>query len=281
MVHTGSRKHSEFVILPPSRHSVPEVFGRVEVNRRRYDSLLVEMQRLRGRVYLEDGAVQPRDLTSDGRHQVSIDDHSWHVLSLNRDGTVCACLRYLEENRGGFDDLWVRHAAITRSAHGRMFRQAVEWEMSAARQMRMGFGEVGGWAVAEERRGTFEPLLIILATYGLLELLGSCMGVATATFRHSSATILRRIGLCSLSIGGGELPPYYDPHYRCQMEVLRFDSRFPSEKYRPWVSELRSSLMNAPVICRESFRDTLHHVFHGFEAPLPDPAALPELVSVA
>jgi hypothetical protein len=116
--------------------------------------------------------------------------------------------------------------------------------------MGMWFGEVGGWAVAEEQRRTFEPLRIIPAAFGLLRLLGGALGVATATLRHESAPILRRIGLTSLVEDGQELPAYFDPHYGCQMEVLQFDSRRPAPKYEGWVSELSESLRTAPVICR-------------------------------
>src|SRR5664279_5357239 len=98
MVHTHTRNHSQFVVLPPSRHSVPERFRCIEVNDRRYDDLLAAMQRFRGKVYLNDGAVRPDELTADGRHEVDVDDRSWHVLSLDEQGQVCACLRYLEES---------------------------------------------------------------------------------------------------------------------------------------------------------------------------------------
>ncbi|HEY2016105.1 MAG TPA: hypothetical protein VGH38_21530 [Bryobacteraceae bacterium] len=145
--------------------------------------------------------------------------------------------------------------------------------MDRARRMRIRFGEVGGWAVAESHRWTLEPLRIILATYGLLQLLGGCSGVATATFRHSSAMILRKIGLTSLESDGAELPPYYDPNYRCHMEVLRFDSRFPNPKYREWVSELAASLASAPVICREGMRPAREKVFPVFEWPALVPVA--------
>jgi hypothetical protein len=139
-------------------------------------------------------------------------------------------LRYVDERyAAGFENLWIRQAALAHCPEqGRMFRSAVEREMARARQMRMGFGEVGGWAVAESHRRTLEPVGILLPTYGLLELLGGCLGVATATFRHASSTILRKIGLASLVAGGVDLKPYFDPHYGCHMEVLRFDSRFPN-----------------------------------------------------
>ncbi len=277
MIFSRTRTQTRFVVLPPSsRPAISSHFRNVEVNARRHDDLFAEMQRFRGSVYLNDGAIQPEDLV-DGHHKVDIDDRSWHVLSIDSDGRICACLRYLEErNASGFDDLWVRHSALSQCPEfGDRFRGAVETEMERARQMRIGFGEVGGWAVAESHRGTLEPLRIILATYGLLQLRGGCTGIATATFRHSSATILRRIGLNSLSWDGAELPPYYDPKYRCDMEVLHFDSRFPNQKYRDSVSELTRALAASAVICRDSNKSTLHNVFHGFEFPAVAPALLP------
>lgn len=237
------------------------------------------MQRFRGAAYLADGAIRGAELTDDGRHELPIDQASWHVLSLNEQGEICACLRYLEErNARCFDDLWVRHSALsTYEDLGPKFRRAVETEMAQARQMRMGFGEVGGWAVAESHRWTFEPLRIILGTYGMLQLLGGCAGVATATLRHGSAVILRRIGLSSLKTDGAELPPYYDPQFECDMEVLKFDSRFPNPKYRDWVVQLASTLTEVPVVCR----DRLSPVLQGFLQRLDVSAPRPTLAPVA
>jgi hypothetical protein len=226
-------------------------------------------------MYTEDGAIRADELTPDGRHEVAVDDCSWHVLSVDGDGRVSACLRYLEESQAAdFDDLWIRHAAVTGSTHGHKFRRAVEGHMAEARRMKLGFGEVGGWAVAKDRRWTLDPLRILLATCGLMELLGGCTGVATATFRHSSAMILRRIGMASIHVDGSELPPYFDPQYGCQMEVLRFDSRFPTPRYRDWVSEFSSSLAGTPVVCRERTKPSPRAIPRGFEVPARDGAVL-------
>jgi hypothetical protein len=266
MVLSKSRTQTRFVVLPPARvASVSGEYHNVQVDRRRHEDLFAEMQRFRGQVYYSDGAVQAADLI-DGRHQVSIDDQSWHVLSLDSGGRICACLRYLEESQAsGFQDLWVRHAALAHSpALAGRFRSAVEREMALARQSHIGFGEVGGWAVAESHRWTLEPVRIILATYGLLQLHGGASGVATATFRHCSAEILRRIGLSSLQSDGQPLPPYFDPNYGCDMEVLFFDSRFPNPKYRASVAELSGLLAEAPVICRDR-APVFNRIFHGFD----------------
>jgi hypothetical protein len=143
--------------------------------------------------------------------------------------------------------------------------------MTMARRLGMGFGEVGGWAVAEAYRCTVEPLRIILATYGLLRLLGGALGVATATFRHGSAPILQRIGLRSLAADGRELPPYFDAHYGCQMQVLQFDSRHPATKYENWVAELAEDLSEAPVIGSVTMKSTLQGVWQSLQST-PEPA---------
>jgi hypothetical protein len=266
-----TRTQTTLAVLPPVRLAVPGIFRNVETGARRYRDLLARMQRLRGRVYAGDHAIRTHELTSDGRHKVGVDEHSWHVLSLDHQGEVVACLRYVDESDAcGFDDLWVRHAAVARCPKlGGKFRRAVEQALGRTRQAAIRFGEVGGWAVAEEHRWTTEPLRIILATYGLLELLGSCAGVATATFRHSSARILQKIGLTALSVEGEELPPYQDSQYGCEMQALQFDSRTPNARFRSWIAELARDLTTAPVICPGGIATALDRVWHGFDSPAP------------
>jgi hypothetical protein len=232
------------------------------------------MQRFRGSVYLDDGAILPEELTVDGRHWLEVDDVSWHVLILNASGSVSGCLRVLDETSAtGFDDLWVGNCGMARSARWRRpLREAVESEMHTAQREGLSFGEVGGWAIAPERRCTMDALRIILATYGLLQLLGGFKGVATATCRHCSSTVLRRIGLSSLLVSGTELPSYFDPQYRCEMEVLRFDSRRPNPRYLSWVLELTSHLARVPVLCSKARQSET--AANRFERPFFHPAVV-------
>jgi hypothetical protein len=249
------------------------------MDNRRYDQLLAEMQRMRGLVYLRDGAIRIDELASDGRHKMAVDERSWHVLTLDGGGRVSGCLRYLEERQASrFDELWIQHSALARCpVWGRKFRHAVEREMTRAWQKGIGFGEVGGWAVAEERRLTSDPLRMVLGTCGLFRLLGGCAGLATATVRHGSAAILRRIGLTPLTDDGVELPSYYDPRYQCEMEALRFDSDFPSPKYAQAIDELSCWMELAPVICREDKVPEWRGLPRGIDVPATRPRVLPSL----
>jgi hypothetical protein len=274
---------AQLAILSPARAAAPRVFRNLEIDSQRHDELLAEMQRLRGSVYLRDGAIQQDELTGDGRHKHAIDDMSWHVLALDMRGRVCGCLRYLEEKKATrFDELWINHSALAHCpVWGRKFRQAVEGEMARARQKRFSFGEVGGWAVAGCRRYTLDPLRMVLATCGLFRLLGGSTGVATATVRHGSAAILRRIGLAPLTIDGVELPAYYDPQYRCEMEALRFDSDFPHPKYAAAISALSAELESVPVISRENKVPEWRGVVQVLELPARTRPSVESLAPVA
>src|SRR5215471_10914485 len=153
------KKRSNFVILPPSSQTIPTAFRNQQADSRMRFALLTKVQRFRGRIYLEEGAITRRELTSDGLHKSPVDDESWHVISLDSQGQVCACLRFLEESDlRNFDDLWVSRAPAARSTSAKAFRQAVEREIHTARETGVRFGEVGGWAVAENYRLGPEPL---------------------------------------------------------------------------------------------------------------------------
>ena len=248
-----SRTRNEFVVLPPAGLRIPSAFRNIEFDTQRHNRLLAAMQRLRGKTYLEDGAIRARDLTPDGRHFSTADERAWHVLSLDDAGNVVTCLRYLDERHSSnFNGLWVSHAALAHCpTMGWKLRKAVEDKMAHAHAARLGFGSVGGWAAAPEERRTFGPVSIILATFGLLELLGGCVGVATATFRHHSAGILRKIGLNPLRWSDADLPPYFDPQYGCEMEILEFDSRRPNPKYREAIASFMTLLKTADVVAVE------------------------------
>src|SRR5258708_37233621 len=89
-----SRLGRSFVILAPPQEGAHS-FDHTVDDPIRHERLLAEVQRLRGTVYLADGAIQASGLTFDGRHIQAADDLSWHLLTIGRDGLVNAGIRYL------------------------------------------------------------------------------------------------------------------------------------------------------------------------------------------
>jgi hypothetical protein len=234
---------SRLVFLAPSP-SPADTSSHLKADKPRHRDLLGCMQRLRGSVYLQDGAIQPEQLLADGRHVVPADARSWHVLWLGASGEVSGCARY-EQHRMPvpFQNLGVGQSALARHDHwGLKLRMAVQSLMAAAQDGHLHFAEVGGWAVAESLRFTPVALRIALATFALARTLGGSIGITTATVRHYSAEILRRIGGQRLECQGDSIPRYFDPRYQCQMEILCFDSNEPNPKFRSWIDSLSRQL---------------------------------------
>ena len=238
------------VLLAPPDTELPEYFRNVTIDSSRRRELVAEMQRLRGSIYLHDGALQSEQLSADGAHQTPEDLRSWHLLMLDKQQRVSSCVWYLEhENTISPDQLRVKNCPLGRQdGWNTKLSDAVESELSRARNARLRYAEVGGWAVSKRSRCTSEGLLLALGAYSLGRVLGGALGITTATTRHSSSTILRRLGGSPLEVGGLHLPSYYDSKYACEMELLRFDSRRVDTKYVGLVEMLRHKLEHVSVI---------------------------------
>jgi hypothetical protein len=236
------RSTRRLLLLAPSG-KLPTLF-KTQNDPERHAHFLAQLQRLRGKVYVEGGFLRSEDLVN-GRHSASADAHSWHLLSLNSREQVCGCLRLRPYcNRTGYSHLMVSQSPIARSWEwGRHVRHAVEEELAHARREKVSFAELGGWALAEDARGGSEALRMALASFALSELAGGAVGVTTARERGSSP-ILRKIGGSRIH----SLPPYYDRTYQCTLEILRFYSWDPNPRYKNWIADLTRELQETPVL---------------------------------
>lgn len=273
------------VLVAPSVASVSDFFMNVEVDAHKRGQFLRAVQKLRGSIYLKDGAIRADQLSRDGLHQTPEDEKGWHMLLLDKQQQkISACALYLEhENTVPFEELRVRQCPLAENEDWRpRLRKAIQSELARARRDKLQYVELGGWAVSEESRGTAGPLALALAVYGFSRRCGGALGMTTATFRHCSATILKRLGGSRFEVDGITLPPYYDPRYECIMEMLRFDSRQPNQKYVGLIDQLRDKLAKIRVIARPGKAvsrpaDAVVDAFGTF-APQPD-LPLPALVS--
>ena len=213
--------------------------------------MLARAQKLRGRIYVEEGAIDQSELRLDGRHCMSSDEESWHILTLDRNGKVSGCARYLmHENTVSFARLGVRQSALAKCDKWQQkLRSAIEEELQLACRRDFAYVEMGGWALREDVRCSSEAIRIALCAYALARNLGGAISVTTATVRHCSSSILRRIGGQPVTIDGTELPSYYDPQYKCEMTILRFDSERPNPRYAAWIEQIREELLTTPTVC--------------------------------
>jgi len=116
LVPNADSAPKRLLVLAPAEGEVPDSFLHVEENPQRYESLLADMQTLRGARYLKDGAITPLELTPDGRHRLAVDEKSWHLLALNKDGSVCGGARCRKtSNRIAFSELGVGVSSLAQS----------------------------------------------------------------------------------------------------------------------------------------------------------------------
>jgi hypothetical protein len=245
-----SLERLKFVLLAPKGADTPPAFHNVHCEAGQHSEYLASMQRLRGRLYLEDGAIDPNELSSDYRHIVPADQHSWHLLAVNREGEISGFARYRPYCQTvSFNQLGVQHASLAHCDEwGHKLRAAVDSEIAAAFSRNLSYSEVGGWGLTEELRCTTAAIRIALATYALARIHGGSISIGTATLRHCSASILARIGGRPVCYKNVELPQYYDPQYKCMMRILLFDSDAPNPRYEAWIEAIREQLLEAPVI---------------------------------
>lgn len=253
MLPCFNSQNCSVILLAPRNRNVGTPFRNVWSNDLLHYRLQAEMQRLRGSIYLRDGAIRPSDLSTDGCHRLAVDDQSWHLLLMDEKGCIGGCARYLVHPFSArFEDLGVATSALARSAEwAREFQMAVEAELRAARQMELPYVEMGGWAMSDRFRGTRQFLLSVLASYAFVRLIPGAFAICPATERNGSAAILRRMGGCLLEALNSAIPPYFDARYGCKMQMLRFDARTSLPRYEENVQELMASLIEAPVICAD------------------------------
>ena len=240
---------NRLVVLAPRANSLAWAFAgtATSVAGRSHEDLLAEVQRLRAKVMLKEGALPQSAVTPDGRHVSPLDDTSWHLVLTGPAGEVLGCMRYtIYPETAGFDDLPFRDHPLAQSTT--LFRPAVESVLGRARQSRRGFAQAGMWALAEEARIGSNALRMVLATFALARLLGDCYAICTATAKHHSAMILQRLGAQPLRYDSAELGGYYDPHYQSDMRLLLFDSRQPNPRFAGMTAEIQAELTKSPVV---------------------------------
>src|SRR5689334_19000574 len=81
------------LVLAPTQAAIPSTFGTVYADTGRHRDVLSQLQRLRGDIYLKEGAIPVADLDERGRHLAAPDETSWHLLALDDRRHITAFLR--------------------------------------------------------------------------------------------------------------------------------------------------------------------------------------------
>jgi hypothetical protein len=240
-------------LVMPSNLPAVSAFSRVNIDDKEHQRMLGEVQRFRGRIALQENAISPWQLSSDGRHVQPADECGIHLVGSDHNGQIVSCMRYLpHRNTTHWTDLRVFHTPLAAHSSWRpILEEALVEELERARQLNYDYVEMGGWVVAPELRNSIGSARMVATAYALARFLGGALGITTATTKHRSSSILRRLGGSSLCARGIEVPPYYDPQYQCEMEILRFDSSSPGRRCAEVIQDCQLELTQVPVIAAE------------------------------
>jgi hypothetical protein len=243
-------KSGPFMMLAPDNAVVPPSFSVTICEPEAHSRIRSEMQVMRGAVALAEGAIGLEDLDANFRYQMPGDSNSWHLLRIGDNGRIRGCARILVHPPNvAFSRLRISSSAVAKSREwGRQVRSAVEQEIAQTGNSGITLVEPGGWVLDEELRGGPDAVSIALSAFAWSRLMGGCLAFVTATVKHGSSSMLRRLGASHLTYAGTQIPRYYDPAYRCEMELLKINTNSLNPRFEAAMARLTESLALSPVL---------------------------------
>jgi hypothetical protein len=247
-------KSPRFIVLAPRDAFVPRTFRNRWCDSEIHEQILADMQRMRGRIAVCEGAGRESDLDSQGRHHMHGDEKSWHLIRMGANGDVLGCARILVHSESTtFSSLRLASSAVAKDPQwARQLRWSVETDIAIARKKQWTLLEPGGWVLDERLRGTSEATSIALSAIAWSQMFGECLAFITATVKHGSSSMMRRLGCDSIYFSGNAIPRYYEPGYQSDMELLKIQTRTLNPKFDSMLAPLRHLLSAATVLQPES-----------------------------
>ncbi|MEZ4698616.1 MAG: GNAT family N-acyltransferase, partial [Rhodothermales bacterium] len=201
------------VVVPPSRTSdgrYVEASCPLDIEHR---AVIDQVQRFRGRIYVDDGALPPDALDRFGRHYSDFDDSCHHLLVVDDQDAVEGCVRIrFYRNAPQPEDLhlWksVADAPQTFAADGSpatFRRDVISAHIDRAFDQRGSLIEIGGFAVDERIRRSGKAIVLAAGCWSITRALVPSLGVALVTSRHGFNRILKRLGGFELGCGNGDV----------------------------------------------------------------------------
>jgi hypothetical protein len=249
----------DLTIVAPSVAQVPDWLSNVLANERVYQEVIEEIQRFRGYVYVQDKAIPSSALDEQGRHYSEYDYRAWHIIFRERRQELCGAIRVGLVDYGDYGDTeesdplqvlqFLSHIPSDTKAP---LETAVRRFLDNCRTLAPSICEPGAWAVAEDVRKSRVAPILAASIWSLGRVMGGGIGVATATTRHGSADILKKMGGFDLFLNGMPLVPFYDSYHQCYIELIGFDSDYLNPRLEPTVAEVQDYISNLPIITTDA-----------------------------
>lgn len=238
------------MLLAPAGAPV-EAFANVTRDATAHEAMLHRVQRLRGEVYVDDGAAPEQLLDASGRHVAADDPLRWHIVLLDPEDAPIACVSlrlHMADARPEEVTVYeLAHLADDDTFAPRLHR-ALGDVIDLARSEQVHFGEAGGMAVSTRVQHVGLGLVMSLAGWSLCRVVGHHIGVSGAGVRNGISSIHQRSGAWRLHDHEEALPQVLHPVFQDPIEVLGFDTRKPSDKCQPRLAALAEHLPECMVL---------------------------------
>jgi len=225
------------------------------VDPKRWRSLLTQACRIRGSVYLQDGAIRPEDLNANGAFWLPMDETSWHLLTVNDDDEVTATLRVTmlpldaKKRKGKLPHVG---ASLSRASRDTLsprltterFLSSLWLEYGAERNH---FLVVGGWAASPTASAAGVGAELALSVWAFTRHVEAAGAICVASERHDAHGQLVRTGAVPIRAIGAQVM-YYDSAYGCQVGLLGFKVFKERRALKRVVDHLATKITSSEVV---------------------------------
>lgn len=238
MSGTGIFKDNHFLLLAPANARIPSVFSRVEDNVKAHEAWLTKLQQLRGKIFLEDGAIKESQLDDQKRHVSKLDIDSWHFLVLGPEENLRGLMRcqiwYYDDRLPKLCELNL-YGLLERMQDLELrqkFTTALNDFMHQPNDNTC-FMEVSALAVDAASQGFTIGSMLGISGYSIANIVDAYAAVGAGTDRHHTARFYHKLGGMSFKDPNNPevvLPPFFDTGYDCQMDIMGFKEPAPAIK---------------------------------------------------
>ncbi len=243
-----------FVIIEPEISEYkPDAFSMTRDSDLRYD-FMFELFKMRGSVYLQDGAISEENLDKFGKYVSPHDKYSWQVLLLDSSKKPHGGLRIrfwdFENIRAHFMQTHAKELIDRMDCDNqKVYQESIIRFLDEEMRTKF-FGEVAGLVITDYEKNSPAALLLVAFCFAFGEFVGGFNALVSATERHYSNRIMRKIG-------GHRIPhketkeylnTFFDSKYNCNMEYIVFESACPAALIQDLCKKIQEKLKTTLVL---------------------------------
>ncbi|GAA4412991.1 hypothetical protein GCM10023187_40760 [Nibrella viscosa] len=214
-----------------------------------YEQTIAEIQRFRGRIYVQDQAIPASALDRSGRHYTKLDYASYHVIIRNQEGAITGVMRIPTYVSGAAVWFLQLYHVLERMEPGQkaLYSFAIQHFIDQSASKYPFIVEPGGWAVDRQISEKLTGTVLAASCWAFCQLIGGAVAVATATVKHNAADLLRMMGGINC-LQGTTNARFFDSFHQCELELIFFQSDKINPRFAAMVEAIKEQWQQREVV---------------------------------